>query len=423
MRVIIPFVAQSLAVDIPEANLLFDVSPLATPPATDFEAVIVSALQQPIGTEPLKDLVHPKMRVVLICDDNTRPTPVDRIIPILLDFLNQAGIQDANVEIVISSGTHRAMTPDEIENKYSRRLIERVKIYPHDYKDRANLVDFGVTRRGTPILVNRRVVEADFRITVGNIVPHHPAGWSGGAKAVLPGVAGEETVARMHLLGSKYPALGEIDSQMRGEMEDFAGRIGLNFILNVILNRDGDLVAAVAGDFIAAHRKGVAISRKVYGVEIPALADLTISSTSPVDFDFFQGDKGITSAERATRPGGRILLLSGCLEGVSPAHPELGDYVGRVSNARLWEQLGTEGVPDPLTAAEAIVINDILAKMSISIVSQGLSPELCRSMGMVPVSADNLDDYLRGLILENPAIKIGILRKSADILPVLKQGE
>lgn len=137
---------------------------------------------------------------------------------------------------------------------------------------------------------------------------------------------------------------------MRQEMEDFAAKIGLDFIPNVVLNRDGGPVGAVAGHFIQAHPAGVEISKEVYGLPIPELADMTISSTSPVDFDFFQGDKGITSAQPATKIGGEIMLVSGCLEGVSPAHPELADYVGRMSNDQIWELARGGKTPDPLTS-------------------------------------------------------------------------
>jgi lactate racemase len=420
LKIKIPYIDQQIELELPSHNLYFDVAPKDTPPAADFEGTLLSALQNPIGTSPLQNLVRPGGRVVLISDDNTRPTPTRQIIPIVLNQLNQAGVPDSCIEIVLSSGTHRPMTGAEVEQKYSREVLSRVQIFPHDAKDAENLVDFGKTRRGTTIWVNRRVAEADFRLAVGNIVPHHPAGWSGGAKAVLPGVAGEETVAQMHLLGSRHPALGELDSEMRREMEDFAEVIGLNFILNVILNRDEQLVGAVAGHFIQAHRAGVEISQAVYGSPIPGLADLTISSTAPVDFDFFQGDKGITSAERSTRPGGEILLLSGCLEGFSPAHPELADYVGKLTNEQIWKMLPEGVIPDALTAAEAIVINDILAKLKISIVSQGLNPQACRLMGMNPLAPEAVSAYVSERLRSAPNLKIGILRKSAEILPFVQ---
>jgi lactate racemase len=414
----IPYVKRWLDVEIPGQNLVFDESPRNVQPAAHFAATLRAALSNPIGAPPLSNLVKPGQKVIVISDDNTRITPTKQIIPVLLDFLNQTGIPDRDIQIIISSGTHRAMTDAELEEKYGASVTSRVTILPHRYKDPNSLVEFGTTKRGTTILVNRHVVEADFRISVGNIVPHHPAGWSGGAKSVLPGVGGEETVAQMHFLGSRFPGLGVVDTEMRREMEDFAERIGLNFILNVILNRDGEMVNAVAGHYIKAHRAGVEIASQVYGVPIPELVDMTISSTSPIDFDFFQGDKGVTSAELSTKVGGEIVLVSGCLEGISPAHPELANYVGKMTNDQIWKMLSAHQAPDPLTGAEAIVINDIKAKMQITVVSEGLSPELCASMGFRHVYPDAFADYLRTRLTEKPALKIGVLRHSGEIVPL-----
>ena len=267
------------------------------------------------------------------------------------------------------------------------------------------------------------MVEADFRIAVGNIVPHHPSGWAAGAKAVLPGVGGEETVAAMHFLGSRFPALGQRESIMRKEMEDFAEVIHLDFILNVILNRSAELVAAVAGHYAKAHQAGVNIAKNIYGAPIPELADLTISCASPMDFDFFQGDKGITSAELSTRVGGEILLVAGCIEGISPAHPELADYVGAMTSEEIWALVNSKNVKDPLTAAEGIVINDIRSKMSISLLSQGISQKECLRLGFNYVSEKGLKEYISNRIKEQPEIKIGIMRHSADILPIIETGK
>jgi nickel-dependent lactate racemase len=422
MKLTIPFVDRSLELEIPARNLIFDVAPRDVPAVPDFAGTIRQALANPIGTPRLAEMVRPGMKVILICDDNTRVTPVRQIIPVLLEELNQAGIPDPDIRIILASGTHRQMTEDEIEAKYGRELTSRVQVIRHHYKDPGELTNYGVTNRGIPVVVNRNVVEADFRIAVGNIVPHHPAGWAAGAKAVLPGVGGEETVAAMHLLGSRHPALGLRESTMRKEMEDFARVIQLNFILNVILNRDAELVGAVSGHFSEAHQAGVEIAKKVYGVPIPELADLTISSATPMDFDFFQGDKGITSAELSTCVGGEIVLVAGCVEGISPAHPELADYVGAMSNDEIWKLLAAKTVEDPLTAAEAIVINDIRAKMAISLLSRGISPEKCRRLGFTSIPEDGLNDYIAGRIRQQPGIKIGILRHSADVLPLCETG-
>jgi nickel-dependent lactate racemase len=415
------YVDHDIPLNIPERNIIFDLSPRSVPPAADPGKKIQQALTSPIGTPLLSEMVRPGLKITLMVDDNTRITPTKEIIPVVLDELNRAGVPDRDIQAVISSGTHRPMTPEEKEEKYGTYVMSRIPVLDHNYKDPVRLVDYGTTERGTRILVNRDVIEADFRIAIGNIIPHHPTGWSAGAKAVLPGVAGEETVAQMHFLGSRDPALGRLDTPMRQEMEDYAEKIGLDFILNVILNREGELVDAVAGHFIQAHRAGVEISKEVYGLAIPELADLVISSTSPVDFDFFQGDKGITSAEPAAKPGGEIVLMSGCIEGVSPAHPELADYLGKMTTEQIWDLVlnSFDEVPDPLTAAEAIVLNDIKAKLNLTLATEGLSPTLCQSMGFRHVWPDKLSEYLSQQLSEAPDIKIGILRQSAEVLPIL----
>ncbi|HOQ99081.1 MAG TPA: nickel-dependent lactate racemase [Anaerolineae bacterium] len=421
MHLGIPYVDRILNVDIPSENLAFDVAPNNVAPAANMAGVLRRALANPIGAPTLGHLVHPGQRAIIIADDNTRVTPTKQILPVLLDELNRAGIPDSDIQVIIASGTHRPMTEAELEEKYGVPVMSRIKVLPHHYKDPANLVEYGVTKRGTRILVNKHVIAADFRIAVGNVIPHHPTGWSAGAKAVLPGVAGEETVAQMHFLGSRDPSLGRVDTEMRREMEDFAERIGLDFVVQVILNRDGLLVDAVAGHFVQAHRVAVDKSRQVYGVSIPCLADMTISSTAPVDLDFFQADKGIFAAELSTQVGGEIVLVSGCVEGVSGSHPELADYVGKMTNGEIWPLLHAHKVPDPLTGAEAIVINDLKQKMAITIASDGLSPELCERMGFRHVSPARLDDYVRSRLAASPGLRIGILRQSAEIVPILEQ--
>ena len=420
MRLEIPYADRFVEADIPAANLCFDLSPADAPPVADPDAEIRRAVAQPIGALPLHDLARSRRRVVIIADDNTRVTPTRRIVPVLLDELNRAGVPDACISVIVASGTHRPMTPQEIDEKYGEPVLSRVPVLNHNYHDADNLVDYGATRRGTRIVVNRQVVEADMRLGVGNIVPHHPTGWSGGAKIVLPGVGGEETVAQMHLLGSTDPHLGVVETAMRQEMEDFAEVIGLDFIVNTVLNRDGELVAAVAGHFVAAHRAGVARARAVYGVPFSEPADLTLSSTSPVDFDFFQADKGIFAAELATRPGGEIVLLSACHEGFSPAHADLAEY-GGLDDETIWARVKTGRIHDPLTAAEALAINHIKRRFQVAVVSEGFTPAMAEAMGFRHVAPDELGVYLRGRLAESPGLRIGLLRQSAEILPVLPE--
>jgi len=220
-------------------RVLFDLGPGDAAAGSNVEAQVRHALQRPADSPPLCELLQPGQNVVLLGDDQTRLTPTDVIVPVLLDEINAAGVPDENVTLVIATGTHRPLTAAELDRKYGSRVLERVRVVAHDCLDGDGLLHFGVTRRGTDIWVNRTVMEADVRIGVGNIVPHHPTGWSGGAKILLPGVAGRHTTGQVHLLGASEQQLGKVETPCREEMEDFARRVGLDYIVNTVLDRSG----------------------------------------------------------------------------------------------------------------------------------------------------------------------------------------
>jgi lactate racemase len=404
---------------IPAHNLAFEISPSHVRPATDPGGLILSVLRHPLGTPPLREMLWPGQRVLIIADDNTRRTPARLILPILLDELNAGGVQDGDIAVLVSSGTHRHMTPEELTAKFGKDMQSRVPILLHRYKDAGELVSLGRTRRGTEIEINRLLFEVDFRIALGDIIPHYPAGWSGGAKAVLPGVAGEKTTSALHYLGCRYPDITGVETEMRREMEEVARVCKLDFIVNTILNRRGELVELVAGDMVAAHRAGVEKSKGIYGVPVSEAVDLCISSATPVDFDLFQAAKGICAADRVTRRGGEIALLSGCVEGISPAHPELADYLGQLSTSQLWELAEAGSPPDPLTCAGAILINLIRDKVNITLVTEGIPPETCSRLGLGHVWPHQFPDYLQRKIADQPELRVGILNCSAELFPFL----
>jgi Lactate racemase N-terminal domain len=395
-----------------DGHVLFDLQPADTPPVPDVQVEIRRALAQPVGSPPLRGLVSPGKQVVVIGDDGTRLTPTDQIIPLLLDELNAGGVPDGDITLVIATGTHRAMTPQEIATKYGPQVIEE------------NLVSCGTTRRGTDIWVNRIVLEADVRIGVGNIVPHHPTGWSAGAKILLPGVAGERTTAQMHLLGATEQQLGKVDTPCRGEMEDFARATGLDFIVNTVLNREGRLVRAVAGHFVGAHREGVGWAEKVYGAPFEQKADITLSSTYPVDFDLFQADKGLFSAAVCTKVGGEIVLVSPCYEGVSPTHPGAVE-LGCLADEELWRLAsapgtGAESLRDPLSIAEVLYFNSLKQPFRVTLATEGVSRETAGKMGFKALGPSQLSGYLARRLAAEPNLTVGVVRNSAETLPLYR---
>ncbi len=292
-----------IELDIPEENLCFNLTRNSFQAEYSEEEEIKRAIENPVGSKRLSEIVNNDSSIAIMVDDRTRKTPQKKLLPFVLKELNDAGVDDSQVKLIIATGTHRDMNEAEILERFGQDILDRVEIENHDCNK--NLVNKGVTRRGTTILVNKNVLDADIRIAVGASLPHHPTGWSGGAKMFLPGVAGKETVNAMHLLGATDAQLGKVITPMREEMEDFAKEVGLHFILNVILNEKDELVKAVSGHFIKAHREIVSWGMKLNGVEFREAADITLSSSYPFDHDLTQADKGMFSAARATKSGWR----------------------------------------------------------------------------------------------------------------------
>ena len=176
---------------------------------------------------------------------------------------------------------------------------------------------------------------------------------------LLPGVAGQETICAMHLLGANDPQLGKVLTPCREEMEDVAREVGLHFIVNVIHNKEGIVLKSLAGHFVEAHRQAVNWGFEVFGVKFSEYADITLSSTWPADFDLTQSDKGLFSAELATRSGGEIILVSPCPEGIAPTHGEEMARLAQYSDNILWKMLDEKRIHDPFCASENMYLNHI----------------------------------------------------------------
>jgi len=409
-----------LTLKIKENSLRHELKPADIMPVENVQDELLRALKDPVNSVELGMIVRRGNKVVILADDITRLTPVRDILPHVLGVLNKAGVPDEDITLVIALGTHRSMTDAEIREKYGDEVVRRIKIVNHDCLNKDLLVHYGTTRRGTDIWVNRTVVEADVRIAVGNIVPHHPTGWSGGAKILLPGVAGQLTTGQFHLLGATEQLLGEIETPCREEMEDFASNTGLEFIINTVLDRDGRIVRIVAGHMIDAHREGVKWGRRVFGAPFSEKTDITISSTFPVDFDLFQADKGLFSAAISTKRGGEIILLSPCYEGVSPTHPEAVDLAG-LTGAELMELASNpHSGHDPLSTAEVLYFNTAKQGFKVTLVSDGIPDMIAEKLNFNPVRVRDLQGYLDRKLRED--LTVGVIHNSAETLPVESPG-
>ncbi len=415
----IPYGQKTVGLEIPAANLLGIYVPHKGPPVDDPSAEVMRALADPINGPLLGALARDCRRVAILADDNTRLTPTQTIIPILLEGLNAAGIPDDAITVIIALGTHRKMTREEIALKFGKEVVRRVPISNHEAFDPSALVDLGATPSAVPVQVNRTVVEADLVLGVGSIVPHHIAGYSGGAKIVQPGVCGELTTGQVHLLSVRREGslLGISENRVRHEMEIIADRVGLRAIVNTVLDSDGHMVEAVYGEPRAAFRRGVELARRVYGVPVPGLADVVIASSYPCDSEFWQAHKTLYAAELCLREGGTIILVTPCPEGVASTHPDILRFAGWPVQ-EIDAAIRAGEIKDITAGALALAWAHTRRRASISLVSEGITDEEARALGFAPF--DCIEDALRdAFVRHGPGASVSILPYAPDTLPLL----
>ena len=223
--------------EIPERNLLGVFSPSIVQVEQSEERIIEETLFHPIGSLPLSRMIRGHEKVLVVVDDYTRSTPVQKILPCLIKELEKAGIKKDRIRILVALGTHRPMTEEEMIGKFGQELSRQYSILNHAWWDSSQLIHLGETEKGTPILVNRMVKEVDFIIGVGQIVPHRVSGFSGGCNIIQPGICGEETTGKTHWLSARFRGreiLGKIENPVKDEIEQVALKVGLKWIINTI---------------------------------------------------------------------------------------------------------------------------------------------------------------------------------------------
>jgi len=294
----------------------------ASSPVDDVGAAVRAALHAPVGSLGLAALARAGARVALVVDDDSRPTPVAEMLPEVLAELERGGVERDAVTIVTALGLHRAMTPEEVRARVGEEVFRTVTFENHDCDDPARLAALGRTARGTPVLLNRTDADADLVVCVGCIEPHVIAGFGGGAKMIVPGVAARETIGHNHALHctpETFDGVGRPcdSSPMRLDLEKAASLLRPPvFVVDAVLNGDLDVVRVVAGDAVAAHREGVRTSRSIFSVQLEQAVDVVVTTSRPMDQDLRQGLKSLANTIRAVRRGGVLIALVRAEEGV-----------------------------------------------------------------------------------------------------------
>jgi lactate racemase len=291
-------------------------------PLADAHGALRHALDHPLASAPLVDLAKGKKTVAIVVCDITRPAPNSVTLPPLLDRLHESGISRDGISILIATGLHRAATQAEVEQIVGPEIADSYRVISNDARAIGQHRHLGTTNRGTPIHIHNDFVNADLRITLGFIEPHLMAGYSGGRKLVVPGVAAEPTIKAIHspmFMREPLATEGSIDGNpLHHELLEIARIAQHDFVLDVTLTRDRQISGVFAGDPVVAHSAGVRFVKECCLNLLDEPADLVITSSAgfPLDLTFYQSVKAVTAAQHLTRKGGRILVIAECAEGV-----------------------------------------------------------------------------------------------------------
>ncbi len=420
-RIDLPYGGQIVPIDIPSSNLRSVLSPNSVDAVGSLDDEIRRALNEPIDAPYLREAARGAGQALIIADDLTRLTPVDRIIPHVLDELNLAGMRDDQITVMIALGTHRPMTEAEIDHRFGKAVRTRVQVINSPWQDPDQMHEMGITEEGTPISIARLAIESDIVIGLGSIVPHHIPGFSAGAKIVQPGISGAATTGATHFLSTRTRRsyLGSVENVIRHEMENIAERVGLTAVLNTVLNQDGDVVGAVYGDQRTAFRKGVDLSRGVYGVPLREQADIVVASSYPCDIEFWQAHKTLYPADIAVRDGGTIIVLTPCPEGVSVTHQDMLEITA-LDAAQIETMIDRGEMDDVVSGGLALAWARIRERADVSLVSGGIPDADARALAFTPFGS--VDDALAAALEKHGEdATINVLTHAPDLLPMLEQ--
>jgi len=377
---------------------------------------ITASLRSPISSPPLLEHVNKDDKVVVLVTDNTRPCPDDRLVPPILAELEHK-VSKENITIIVALGLHPPLERNELVNLLGLEIVENYKVVNHDISDTTYI---GTTSRGTPVDINRRVVEADFRISTGFIEPHFFAGFSGGRKSIAPGVFSVRSAYINHSYNMiEHPNTrdGILDGNLlHADLLEQAKMAKLDFIVNVLLNKQREITHVVAGDPVMAHKQGCELSRSIAGVNVDYKSDITITTNSgaPLDLDLYQSCKGMYTASKITRDGGIVIIASACNSGIGPAsfrelHASVSRPIEVLQKIRREQPIGVQWQNQVLAVLQ--LRNDIF------MVSE-LEAQVLRDMMIVPFNT--IDEGLnKAFSILGDDSEITVIPEGPLILPLL----
>lgn len=398
-------------VTIDDSLLVGKIEPEPVPAIPDVYSAAEEALSNPIGAPVIEDSISKDSRVLVAVPDKSRHTDLREVVRALLSRIDAAGVKRENITILIATGTHRPMTDAEIARKYPAETLNGCRVVNHVYNDESSLIDLGATKDGLPVQFNRLIKDHDFIVSVGNISPHPVGGYSGGAKGLLPGIAGKRSTDYFHWEATNHPlfdVFGNADNPIRREMEEIVAETGLSFIVNTTENADRKISGVFAGDYVEAHRAGVQFLKKSAPIAYPtSLPDIIVVGLGVDRPDLWGGAAGIYLSAALLKEGGTLVLFAACPEGVANNHPVVLEHGYR--NWRKVREMVMDGkIADKTGASHVVTVGKILEEkqMRVILVSKSISRDDAERLGFTGVKLSQEAVDLAMSAVEKPEVLI-----------------
>jgi nickel-dependent lactate racemase len=387
LRLRLEYGVNGLDVDLPEERVTV-IEPVFRPSLADPHTALVEAIRAPLERPPLRELARPGQTVAISVCDITRAQPRREMLRAL--FEEMPAIRPGDVTILIATGTHRPNTPEELEAMLGAEILRCYRVINHNSRDASCLAHVGETTTGVPVSLNRAWINADLRITTGFVEPHFFAGFSGGPKMVAPGLAGLDTVLRLHdarRIGDPNATWGITEGNpIHDDVREIARMTGVHFAVDVTLNREQKITSVFAGDLLAEHRQACAAAKEDAMRQVGAPFDVVLTTNSgyPLDQNLYQAVKGLSAAAKVVKPGGTIICAAECRDGL-PAHGAYGQVLAsQPSPERLLAMINSPGysLPDQW---QVQIQAQVQMKARVLVKTDGLRPDEVRAAHFEPV--------------------------------------
>jgi nickel-dependent lactate racemase len=421
MNIRLDYGRTGLNVSLPDDATVSILEPQKGDPLPDPSGAVERALAAPIGARPLAEIARGRRNATVVISDKTRPVPYRIVLPAILNTLEKSGIGRDAIEIVVATGLHRANGDDELREMVGGEVVERYRIRNHVARDASAHVHYGRTERGTEVWIDRGYAEADLKIITGLIEPHLMAGFSGGRKAVAPGLAAVETMRSLHgaamLESNLGPGIVE-GNPFHDELVGIARRVGVDFLVDVAINRDRQITGVFAGDLERAHAAGVAFVGQHVSAEVETAADVVVTSAGgfPLDDTYYQSIKGMIASLNVVRRGGTIVLAAAITEGVGSE-----EFQRLLAETRDPEEF-MHRITSGFFSIDQWMLQhlcQVLRKAKVILVSGGLPPE--RVAGLLVSSAPSVEEALdRCLPGCGPRPHIAVLPQGPYVLATVR---